>query len=108
MAKTVRVFRVEGTNICIVQPGSIHLGQGNVTVRWENETGGKIDILVPHDQLRSDIKHLELKSRKKPGEIQFHPPKVAKKKQRTYPYAVYCHSTKSFAYGGSDPEMIVP
>jgi len=100
----VVVKRVENTGICVVIPGSFHT-QGINRVEWINETGGDIDILVPDGRVGARRKHLSHKPNGPDKGIDFIPQGG---NGEEYPYAVYCHATRSFAVGGSEPEMIVP
>ena len=100
----VLIKRVDNTKICVVIPGSFHL-KGITRVEWINETGGEIDVLVPDNRVGAKRKHLPHKPTGLDKGIDFVQQNGNGEK---YPYAVYCHATGSFAYGGSEPEMIVP
>jgi hypothetical protein len=102
---TVRVFCPTNA-ICVVD--QVHVSPGD-KVCWDNQTGGDIDILFPDHGLLN-VRHIRHGKGTTNPAAQPDIQKIAvdPNKPVVYFYAVYSHTLKKFAYGGSEPEMIVP
>lgn len=102
---TVEVSIVSGTDICVVKPGIFHLGAGNnIRLEWKNSTGGEVVVYLPEDDLDAVDREVRIPDGNTKGTTFRNPRGTGSH----YSYAVYCCQTKSFAVGGSEPEMIVP
>ncbi len=89
-------------NICVIDPGFVNLGTNPTQVNWKNDTSAKIDVFFPSHGVSGNVRHLEIQ----PGDTKG--TNTMRVSNGDYPYAVYCHQCGSFAYAGSEPEMIVP
>ena len=91
-----------------VKAAKIHVSPGDQIV-WDNQTGSKIDILIPdHGILK--VRHIPHGHGKTPPEQQpqVEMVRVDPNSPTSYHYAIYAHGTSDFATGGSHPVMIVP
>ena len=104
--KVIRVFQDPNTKI--FKADKVHVSPGD-QIAWDNQTGSKIDILIPdHGILK--VRHIPHGQGQTPPGQQ---PKVENvpvnpSASTSYRYAIYVHGAKDFAQGGSHPEMIVP
>jgi hypothetical protein len=104
--KVIKVFQDPVTKG--IKADKIHVSPGD-QIAWDNQTGSKIDILIPdHGILK--VRHIPHGHGKTPSGqqpvVEMVP--VDPNAPTKYPYAIYVHGAKDFATGGSHPEMIVP
>lgn len=89
---------------CQVSPSPARLTTAVDDIRWINQTGGKVIVFFPHDQVLGTDDHFHQSIADTKKHVRTGPDTGTTK--TTYKYAIFCHVTKTFATG-SDPEIIV-
>ena len=107
---TQKIFIINTTEGCVIVPAYAIVDPGD-KVQFVNITGGTATVSFPHTNVFGNpsdafIAILEPSG----GKSKFTTPKAAVDQgtPKNFPYTVFCTVSADFAYGGSNPEIIVP
>ena len=104
-----KIHIVKTTEGCFVLPAYAIEGAGK-KVKWVNLTGGEVIITFPHANVFGNPSDAFIVTLAPAGADSHHTTRavVGQGGSKNFPYSVYCEAVSDFAYGNSNPEIIVP